>query len=168
MNRDDERHAETGPRTDPHRRTRRAGDRGAALVEFGIVAPMLLLLLFGVVEFGLLFGQKLDVSQGAREGARLVSVNFQNTAGTTGSAQSTEIVSMACSRMEVASDTTITIDASAGTAVGDIATFTVESTAQPVTGVFDPWLSNRVLNSVVDVRLEQAATFASTLREACP
>jgi Flp pilus assembly protein TadG len=147
---------------------RRSGDRGAALVEFGIVAPMLLLLLFGVVEFGLLFGQKLDVSQGAREGARLVSVNFQDTAGTTGATQSTEIVSMACSRMEVASSATITIDVSAGTAVGDIATFTVESTAQPVTGVFDPWLSNRVLNSVVDVRLEQAATFANTLREACP
>lgn len=129
---------------------------------------MLLLLLFGVVEFGLLFGQKLDVSQGAREGARLASVNYQSTAGTTGAAQSSEIVSVACSRMEVASDTTVTIDVSAGTAVGDIATFTIESTAEPVTGVFDPWLASRVISSVVDVRLEQAATFASTLREACP
>ena len=160
--------AGAGRRAETPTHRRRAGDRGAALVEFGIVAPMLLLLLFGVVEFGLLFGQKLDVSQGAREGARLISVNFRDTAGTTGATQSSEIVSMACSRMEVASSATITIDVSGGTAVGDIATFTVESTAQPVTGAFDPWLSNRVLNSVVDVRLEQAATFAGTLREACP
>lgn len=143
-------------------------ERGAALVEFGIVAPMLLMLLFGVVEFGLLFGQKLDVSQGAREGARLVAVNFQDTAGTTGAAQSTEIVALACSRMEVASNSTVTIDVGGGTAVGDVATLTIESTAQPVTGVFDPWLSNRVITSVVDVRLEQAATFAGTVQEACP
>ena len=52
-------------------------DRGAALVETAVVAPILLLLIFGIVEFGLLFGVKLDVSQGAREAARLAAVNYQ-------------------------------------------------------------------------------------------
>ncbi len=138
------------------------------MVEFGIVAPMLLILLFGVVEFGLLFGRKLDVSNGAREGARLASVNFQSTSGSTGATQASEIVADACNRMEVASDTSVTIDISGGTAVGDIITLTIESTAQPVTGVFDPWLSNRVLSSEIEVRLEQAATFAATTKEVCP
>ena len=147
---------------------RGTGDRGAALVEFGIVAPMLLLLLFGIVEFGLLFGQKLDVSQGAREGARLASVNYQENAGSTGATQTSEIVATVCSRMEVASDTSISIDVSGGTAVGDILTLRVEATAQPVTGVFDPWLATRVIMSDVEVRLEQGATFAPTSQEACP
>ncbi len=143
-------------------------DRGAALVEFGIVAPMLLLLLFGIVEFGLLFGQKLDVSQGAREGARLASVNYQATSGSAGATQASEIVATVCSRMEVAQQTTVSIDVSGGTAVGDIMTLTIEATAQPVTGVFDPWLASRVITSEVEVRLEQAATFAATTQEACP
>ena len=149
-------------------RVRGSGERGAAIVEFGIVAPLLLMMLFGVVEFGLLFGKKLDVSQGAREGARLAAVNYQATTGSTGAAQATEIVAATCQRMEVATNTTVTIDTSAGTAVGDLVTFTIESPAEPVTGVFDPWLSSRTLTSVVDVRLEQAATFAATVKEACP
>lgn len=133
-----------------------------------MVAPLLLLLLFGIVEFGLLFGQKLDVSQGAREGARLASVNYQETAGSTGATQSSEIVATVCSRMEVAADTTVTIDLSGGTAVGDIITLTVEAPAQPVTGVFDPWLASRPIASEVDVRLEQAATYDATTQQACP
>lgn len=155
-------------RTRARRAENRRSDRGAALVEFGIVAPLLLILLFGVVEFGLLFGRKLDVSQGAREGARLASVNFQTTSGSSGATQSSEIVTTACSRMEVATDTTITINTSGGTAVGDTITLTIESTAQPVTGVFDPWLASRVIKSEVEVRLEQPATFAATTREVCP
>lgn len=160
-----------GMAPDPTRaktRTRLDGDRGASLVEFGIVAPLLLLLLFGVVEFGLLFGKKLDVSQGAREGARLAAVNYQATDGSTGATQTTEIVTATCQRMEVASSTVITIDTSAGTSVGDLITFTIESQAQPVTGAFDPWLSDRMITSEVDVRLEQPATFATTTKEACP
>lgn len=144
------------------------GDRGAAIVEFGIVAPLLLVMLFGVVEFGLLFGKKLDVSQGAREGARLAAVNYQATTGSSGSTQATEIVNATCARMEVATGSTVTIDTSAGTAVGDLVTLRIESPAEPVTGVFDPWLSSRTLTSIVDVRLEQAATFSSTTQEACP
>lgn len=147
---------------------RASGERGAALVEFGIVAPMLLVLLFGVVEFGLLFGQKLDVSSGAREGARMASVNYQANSGSTGATQASEIVAAVCSRMEVANNTTVTIDVSNGTAVGDTMTLTVEATAQPVTGVFDPWLSSRVLSSEVEVRIEQAVTYAATTQEACP
>jgi Flp pilus assembly protein TadG len=37
------------------RSTRTSGDRGAALVEMAIVAPLLILLVFGILEFGLAF-----------------------------------------------------------------------------------------------------------------
>ncbi|MSR29869.1 MAG: pilus assembly protein [Gemmataceae bacterium] len=44
--------------------------RGAAAVEFAIVAPFLILLVFGIVEFGRMLMVLELVSNGAREGAR--------------------------------------------------------------------------------------------------
>lgn len=129
---------------------------------------MLIFLLMGVIEFGLLFGRKLDISQGAREGARLAAVNYQATSGSSGSTQTSEIVAAVCARMELASNTKITVDTSNGTAVGDTVTFTIKTMAQPVSGVFDPWLANRVLESDVEIRLEQPASFASTTNQVCP
>lgn len=56
-------------------------ERGAALVEFAVLAPLLILLVLGIVEFGWLFGQFNDVRHGAREGARFAAVNAgDNTA----------------------------------------------------------------------------------------
>jgi Flp pilus assembly protein TadG len=45
-------------------------DRGAAAVEFALVVPVLLLILFGIIDYGLLFGNSLSVKQGVREAAR--------------------------------------------------------------------------------------------------
>jgi Flp pilus assembly protein TadG len=53
---------------------RRGGRSGQALVEFALVIPVFLLLLFGVVDFGRLIYMNSTVSQAAREGARLASV----------------------------------------------------------------------------------------------
>ena len=50
-------------------------DRGASAVEFGIIAPVLFLVLFGIIDFGWAFSQNLDVKHAAREGARLAAVN---------------------------------------------------------------------------------------------
>jgi Flp pilus assembly protein TadG len=48
--------------------------RGAAAVEMAIVAPLLVLLVFGILEVGLLLKDYLGLSQAAREGARIASV----------------------------------------------------------------------------------------------
>ena len=45
------------------------------MVEFAIAAPLLFLLLFGIIDFGWAFSQNLDVKHAAREGARLAAVN---------------------------------------------------------------------------------------------
>lgn len=44
--------------------------RGAALVEMAIVLALLMLLVFGIVDFGLMFRDYLALSQVAREAAR--------------------------------------------------------------------------------------------------
>lgn len=45
--------------------------RGQAILELALVLPVLLLLVFGIVEFGRIFHAYLVVTQAAREGARV-------------------------------------------------------------------------------------------------
>jgi Flp pilus assembly protein TadG len=46
-------------------------ERGAELIEFALVLPMLLLVFAAIVDFGLLFQRYLTLSNAAREGARI-------------------------------------------------------------------------------------------------
>lgn len=48
-------------------------ERGAALVEFAILAPLLAMLLFGVVSAGLAFNQQLSLTHSAREAGRFAA-----------------------------------------------------------------------------------------------
>ena len=51
---------------------RRLGDeRGVAAVEFALVLPMLVMLLFGVTTAGLAYNDNLSIANAVREGARL-------------------------------------------------------------------------------------------------
>jgi len=60
-------------------RTRAAGDRdseaGVALVEFALVLPLLLVLLFAMLDFGKAFNYWIDETHLANEGARWAVVN---------------------------------------------------------------------------------------------
>jgi hypothetical protein len=47
------------------------GQRGAAMIEFAIVLPALIILLIGIVEFSLLLYNKAMITNASREGARL-------------------------------------------------------------------------------------------------
>lgn len=49
---------------------RHKGQRGAAAVEFALVLPLLALVLFGMIEFGLLFYNQQVLINASREGAR--------------------------------------------------------------------------------------------------
>ena len=50
------------------------GDRGAGVVEFALVLPLLMMLVFGVVQFGLLYNRQQALHASAREGARLAAL----------------------------------------------------------------------------------------------
>lgn len=50
------------------------GDRGAAAVEFALIAPLLFMLVFGMISFGILLSQQLALTNSARQGARLAVV----------------------------------------------------------------------------------------------
>ena len=48
----------------------RPASRGAAAVEFALVMPILIMLLFGIIEFGRAYNAKLTLANAAREAAR--------------------------------------------------------------------------------------------------
>jgi hypothetical protein len=52
-----------------------ANERGVALVEFALVAPLLFTVLFGMLDFGKAFNYWIDETHMASEGARLAVVN---------------------------------------------------------------------------------------------
>ncbi len=49
-------------------------DRGATMVEFAIVLPLILLLLFGIIEYGIAFNADSNVNQSARAGGRSAAI----------------------------------------------------------------------------------------------
>ncbi|HEX6654616.1 MAG TPA: TadE family protein, partial [Candidatus Limnocylindria bacterium] len=51
-------------------RRRPAEPRGQALVEFAVVLMPVLLLIVGIIQFGLLFSANVTLTNAAREGAR--------------------------------------------------------------------------------------------------
>ena len=53
---------------------------GAAFLEFALVLPVLLLVVFGITQFGLVFYHYLMVANGAAVGARQFSVSRLDSA----------------------------------------------------------------------------------------
>ena len=123
--------------------------RGAALVEFAILMPLLVLLLLGIVEFGWGLAQQIDVRHKAREALRLVIVDSSEA----------DIVARVCSNDIVSSAEVTVILLDTGVDPGTAATVTVTANLQQITGLFGPfWGANPTISSTVEGRVEQATT----------
>lgn len=96
---------------------RRRSERGIALVEFAIVAPLFFFLLFGLIDFGVNLSNEISLRQGVREGARQGSVaTFGSTAScgatftTPGSANMQKLICLTKSRTDMtASEVSVAI-----------------------------------------------------------
>lgn len=126
-------------------------EKGASLVEFALVAPLLILLLFGIVEFGWVFAQNLEVKHIAREVGRIATVGDPDTV----------INSRACSGT-IADVTSVSMSPSSA-AAGDAVTVTVTASVQQITGLFG-WVFDGVgdLESEVEIRMEQDFAWGGT------
>ena len=63
-------------------RQHRARERGAAMVEFAFVLPILVLLVFGIIEFGRAYNAQVSLTHAAREGVREYAITQDAGAGT--------------------------------------------------------------------------------------
>ncbi len=55
-------------------KNRKDGEKGQNLVEFALVLPIFLILVFGIIDFGMGFHAWITVTNAAREGARIGAV----------------------------------------------------------------------------------------------
>lgn len=61
-------------------RGRPSADRGAAAVEFALVLPLLLLIVFATIDFGRALNAQIVLTQAAREGVRLAALGGSQAA----------------------------------------------------------------------------------------
>ena len=61
----------------------KTSERGAVAVEFALLAPVLVMLLLGITEFGRAYNAQVTLSSAAREGVRVMAIgNSPNAART--------------------------------------------------------------------------------------
>lgn len=58
------------------------GESGVAAVEFALILLPLLLIIFGIINFGVLLSNQAVITNAAREGARWASIHTTSTYGT--------------------------------------------------------------------------------------
>ena len=130
------------------------GERGAALVEMAMLLPVIVLLLFGVIEMSWLFAQANDVRHGAREGARLAAVNWGD---------STAIGTEVCNRMDLGDGSLVVTFADASAGIDDgarssVGRILITLSPNSLTGMFDGFIGENTITSDIDFVLEQPIT----------
>jgi len=117
------------------RATANRGDRGAAAVELALLLPILLVLVFGIIDFGRLLFTQITLTDAAREGVRVLALE-----GAPGSSYTTdEAESDATARAEdAATGVSGTLEVTPGTCtLGDPVTLTVSTSFDFITPLPD-------------------------------
>ncbi len=143
------------------------GGRGQSLVEFALVLPLLLIMVFGIIDFGMGLRSYISLSSATREGARFAAVG--NPAGAyptdCDGSTSTSAIGRVCVAMEgldLSDVQTVSVTYPNGQAPGNEVLVTAEYTYNFITplgdlmgffsgGTFPDTLS---LESSTDMRLE--------------
>lgn len=147
-----------GTRVRKHRR-----ERGASLVEFAIVMPVLFLLLFGITDFGMQFANMNAVRQGTRDGARqAVVANFgaSNVCALNGVADTSKpgayLICLTKSRVGLANENVrVKVRFTSSNNVGNSVLVCSMFPMSSVSGFFTPLFSGRILKTKVEMRIEQ-------------
>lgn len=159
------------------RRAAGAPERGATLVEFALIVPLLLLFIFGIIDFGITYNNQQSIRSAVREGTRRAIVGPAKVAeGACTSGDVRCIVKRRASANGLkTSDTFVKVcfpTASSGAAcpttdpgaknIGDTIRVCAIYPVESLTGLLNPFLSNLRLTTRVDLRLEQPWTAGTT------
>lgn len=141
--------------------------RGAAMVEMALVAPFLILLLLGTIEFAYKFAQYNEVRHAAREGARYAAVSDadRNLDATPG-IQNADVIRAVCNAVNLPGSTITITTTRTGATIGSTGTVRVNATVGTLTNapIVTQFLNTVVasgLNNTATFRIEQAATWAA-------
>lgn len=141
---------------------REARDRGASVVEFALVAPLLFLLVFGIIDYGLWFNDSVAMRQGVREAARQgvvanVGTDDCTLTGVTGG--STEARALMCTAQErigaLTGDPAVKVVAPAGWVRGKPLKVCAQLKVAVGTGIV-PLPNDKIIQTEVEMAIEQA------------
>lgn len=110
----------------------RAEERGAAAVEFALLAPVLIMILLGIMEFGRAYNAQVILTNAAREGVRSMAINNSQTSARTAAKNAASQLSPALA------DSNISFSATSCT-VGAQTTVTIRYTLSTMTGIAGPF-----------------------------
>jgi uncharacterized membrane protein len=152
------------------RRRRARGDHGAVLVEFALTAPLMLALVFAIIDFGTIYFEQLTLRNDTQASARLAAVaNFgtDSTCATQGGAWSGNSLRLLCQTKNAIQindkhniRVKIALPDSTGFAKGNRLLLCTQYAASSVTGAYGPVLNGKVLTSKSTIRIETAGTLA--------
>jgi hypothetical protein len=168
------------------RRARR-GERGTALIELAVALPILTLLLFGLVEFGVTYNDYISLRDGVRQATREGSVGNFGPASTTGSpcyltgatSASSNVKSLIClTKAEIGLDASklrvkVLSGAPAFTGNGTFAKndsliVCAQYPVNAVTGMIGQFLNGRALQTRTAFRIEKSDIVATAGEETPP
>lgn len=151
----------------PRTPTRRGlKERGAVLVEAAIVLPLLLLLLFGMIEFGVALNDYQSIRQGARDSARSAVVAEYSSApsscGINGSAATAPanaraIICLTKQATDIGNDLRVGVRVNSQAPTFEDGTIKVCSVrnVRSITGFIAPFIDGIPLRTKVTMRVEQ-------------
>ncbi len=145
----------------------RSGERGAAAVEFALVLPLLLALIFGMIDFGLAIADTQALRSGANTAARRAAVGDYGTdtscslIGTTAATETHELMCLAKSEIGLsADDSRVKVVVPDPYEVGAILAVCVQYPLSSATGLFTALLQDHTVKSKIDVRVENESDTA--------
>jgi Flp pilus assembly protein TadG len=126
--------------------------RGAAAVEFAVVAPVFFLLVFGMIEYGRMVMVQQIVTNAAREGTRTAVLD----GATTSSTQTAAINAMAAGNITIAaSNVTVSPNPPSLAEYGDDVTVTVSVPFSQVSWLPSPmYLGSKTMTASTTMRRE--------------
>jgi Flp pilus assembly protein TadG len=146
-------------------------ERGATLVEFALIAPLLFLILFGIVEFGLVLNDFNSLRQGTRDAARegivgdVGTTDCADLVGVTGAGASStatrRLLCQAKTSIGISDRNRVRVKLRFGTGgYADKQPLVLCAQHQPksLTGLFSPFIDNKRIKSKVQMRIEKVVT----------
>lgn len=111
---------------------REGREHGAVAVEFALLAPVLIMLLLGIMEFGRAYNAQISLSSAAREGVRVMAIGNKPTDARTAAKNA------AVGLQPALTDAEITISPMTCT-TGAHVTFTITYTLSTITRIAGPF-----------------------------
>jgi Flp pilus assembly protein TadG len=145
------------------------GERGSAVVEFAILVPVLLAIVFGILDFGRAMNYKNELTQLANQAARFAAVNKSPIDGSSAFPDCSSLKSYLSDKSNVDTKEIAdmigggTVDIAVGSTVGDPVTVKLSASFSFLpflgAGAFGIGTPSTSLSGQATMRLEQVPSF---------